>query len=430
MDNNYNSDDYSTEKSNNIIKKVVVVKGYTWVAESYGIVGHYRFDILVPEISTTEDKTYSITRRFSEIEWLYKMLLVFAAGSKIPKLPEKHIWTNFVSHPTSIIETRKKEISDFLTIIHNHYYLANTKCYEDFISVEGRINYGLTEKKGIVNSAKQVFNYFGYGLNNSSNNSSSNNNNSLNFFDDLQLYSEDDKFNMQRLFQGTKDVLKAYEEQQKIIKDRNESIESIYNSSLKISKSYNKKKLGNIANDIDVNKNNSNENTNIIYDSERIFNVNNNYMLEIKNANNNFIKKINNNIEELKVSFFVKYYICILQIIKNIKYIYIIKNYKDSLECIIEIFNRLDNLNIEEISNLIKKGVLDISKESLAIKYKEQLKHEISIFKSKEEDKIIKLIEKIYIDKVKLSIEIKNIFNSDNKSQELNIENNYDLIEK
>ena len=287
------NDDLNINNKNSLNK--LIIEKYSWIAEGYGIVGHYKFDIKVPK---SENETYNISKRFSEIEWLYNMLLIFGAGCIIPKLPEKHIWTNFVSHSNSLIDERKKQISEFLNAIYCHKNLSKTACFQDFLNVKPDINYGLNEKKGLLNSAKSVFNYLGYGSNN---NNSSNNKYPSNYFS-KKLYEEEDKFNIQRLCQGTKDVLKGYKDQYNILKERNDSIKQISDLASKMNSFYspsNNKDLKYLNN----NNNNNNDNNNS-EQTKRIFETNNNYMTSVYDCHNKHLDIMKKDIKHLEVIYY------------------------------------------------------------------------------------------------------------------------------
>ena len=95
------------------------------------IAGHYEFEIVITE---SAQNTYTIFRRFSDIEWLYDSLIKANPGCCIPNLPEKSIWGNLSLKNDQELEQRKFFIRSFLDYIYKHKHLSKNPNFQSFIS--------------------------------------------------------------------------------------------------------------------------------------------------------------------------------------------------------------------------------------------------------------------------------------------------------
>ena len=94
---------------------------------------HYYFDIKI--IYENESDNNTIYKRYSEIEELYKILLLKYPGCRIPKFPEKSFMMNI-----HINEEEKKniisKIEQFLSHLIEHKILSEKKVVNDFFANE------------------------------------------------------------------------------------------------------------------------------------------------------------------------------------------------------------------------------------------------------------------------------------------------------
>ena len=93
---------------------------------------HYYFNI---QITFEDDSDKILNKRYSEIEELYKILLLKYPGCRIPKFPEKSFMMNI-----HINEEEKKniisKIEQFLSHLIEHKRLSEKKVVNDFFANE------------------------------------------------------------------------------------------------------------------------------------------------------------------------------------------------------------------------------------------------------------------------------------------------------
>ena len=96
--------------------------------------GHYEYEIILKYSEEIQDSK-TISRRFSDIEWLHDELLFQNPGCKILDIPEKNFWMNLNLNNSQELENRKNLIEKFLNYINKHKYLNKNKSYKDFLSM-------------------------------------------------------------------------------------------------------------------------------------------------------------------------------------------------------------------------------------------------------------------------------------------------------
>ena len=107
---------------------------------------HYYFNI---QITFEDDSDKILNKRYSEIEELYKILLLKYPGCRIPKFPSKSFMMNI-----HIKEEEKKDIINkiekFLRHLINHKILSEKNAVNDFFSNE-KLNKNKDLKTDLMN---------------------------------------------------------------------------------------------------------------------------------------------------------------------------------------------------------------------------------------------------------------------------------------
>lgn len=341
------------------------------------ITGHYEFEIVITE---NEQNKQTIFRRFSDIEWLYEVLIKENPGCCIPNLPEKSIWYNLSINNNQELEHRKLSIKSFLDYIYKHKYLSKNQNFQNFISpsfhpsIKG-------ESKGIVG----------------------------------KMYSGVSSYIPSFWSASTKTVnsQKEYE----IIISKNESLIKQGEYFQTLSSSVNEM-MNNIKQHIEIHK----KRNNALHDfckftSEMNYNGLD-YEKSIKpdNSIEQEYKK-EERIPELNTS------IQLLKLIneKNMEYVSEVED--ESLKDITEYKGRVDLLNgcferkkkhEEELAEMCAKKEGDIeTKTEFVFQLNEQLKDEIRIFKEEHEGKIITIMKEFYKKKYCKNEEINKSFSNE-----------------
>ena len=317
------------------------VKNYNWKSESYGL-GYYEFEIEV-KINT---QSYTIFRRFSEIEWLHEMINLTAAGSRLPQLPEKNMWTNFGYHADNLIKERKSQIDRYLNSIKAHKYLSSNKCFVKFIGQEFDKKSEIQNKRSFFGSFKSMI---GYPSSSTTSNIKNN-----------KYYKEEDKSNIQRLANGVREIVKATDDYLKINMNKANSLNKIKEISTSIRKF--------------VNTREDDEQSN------KIFENNSDYLNKIEKEYRNCNDKLKSQVDQLK-------------------------EYLIVVEDIEKIFIRLDKYpNKESKTDLDQEELSKYEKE-----FKEQLEYELLQFKENDEEKLFDIISCIFEEKIEMNKGVKEI---------------------
>lgn len=247
----------------------ISVKKFNWVSENYGISGYYEFEI-------EYGKCTIIKRRFSEIEWLNKMLIVTAAGCKLPELPEKSLFTNFYYHDIKLIEERKRQIDSYLKYIFQHEHLSQNTYFTTFLDVNFESERKeIQSKRSILGSIVGII-------------SPSYNQAPLLYSE--RIYENEDKNQIERLSKGVSSILETTKEYREIYRQKNDALEQIEKLSSNI---FNYNSMNSTL--IGMDKDNQTEN-------EKIFKTNNSLLSSIRKKLNDYINKMDMTIDELSVS--------------------------------------------------------------------------------------------------------------------------------
>ena len=115
-----------------MIPKEIKLEKYKFIKE-YTVSGHYEFKI---EVEYENNPPKTISRRYSEIRALYKLLLLKCPGCYIPNIPDKSVWLNINYPSEEQINDRMNGIKEFLTYLVHHEILRKNKYVVNFFSPE------------------------------------------------------------------------------------------------------------------------------------------------------------------------------------------------------------------------------------------------------------------------------------------------------
>ena len=119
-----------------MIPKKIILNDYVFQNQYY-IAGHYDFKI---NVEYENGKSDDIVRRYSDIRYLYKTLILKSPGCLIPNIPSKSIWLKINYGNNEQMIDRKEGITEFLTYLVNHKILKRNKYVINFFSKDYKRN--------------------------------------------------------------------------------------------------------------------------------------------------------------------------------------------------------------------------------------------------------------------------------------------------
>ena len=119
-----------------MIPKKIILNDYVFQNQYY-IAGHYDFKI---NVEYENGKSDDIVRRYSDIRYLYKTLILKCPGCLIPNIPSKSIWLKINYGNNEQMIDRKEGITEFLTYLVNHKILKRNKYVINFFSKDYKRN--------------------------------------------------------------------------------------------------------------------------------------------------------------------------------------------------------------------------------------------------------------------------------------------------